>query len=176
MRWTVFALTVLSGLRVGYLGISEFQDLLDTREKNALPVWLSVSWIVRAIVPLFLSIGFIAYAINWLRLVYLDDVRTERRYENYGNDIDRASFVIETIMEVGEKEEMQVPNAWIEGVCRNLFTDKDDEGYGKVPSNAAAMLLESIAGARIGPEGTEITVDRRGARRLSKQLSNDKRE
>ena len=163
-------MTIITGLGIGYVGIENFQDLISVKNKNELPTWLLVGWVLRGTVSLFLAVGFIVYAINWLRTVYLDDVRTARRYESYGNDIDRASFVIETIMEVGEKEQASVPDAWVEGVCRNLFTDKSEDGYGKVPPNVAAMLFESIGGAKFGTEGTEVTMGRRDARRFAKKL------
>ena len=170
IRWAVFGLTIIAGLGIGYVGIENFQDLISVKDKNELPTWVLVGWVLRGTVSLFLAVGFIVYAINWLRIVYLDDVRTARRYESYGNDIDRASFVIETIMEVGEKEQASVPDAWVEGVCRNLFTDKSESGYGKVPPNVAAMLFESIGGAKFGPEGAEVTMRRRDARRFAKKL------
>ena len=179
MRWAVFGVTMILGLGLGYYGLESFdiEEIKDTYQlsKNTTALsWMPLSLILRPSILLFLSAGFVAYAINWLRVVYLDDVRTERRYESYGNDIDRASFVIETIMEVGEKEKTTVPDAWVEGLCRNLFAESGDLNYGKVPSNAAAMLFESIAGAKFGPEGSEVTMGRRDARRFAKKLGDRK--
>ena len=173
MRWLVFGLTIAAGLGTGYFAVTSFEDLSFYHRSSPSFDWLSISLVLRGIVSVFLSVGFIVYAINWLRVVYLDDVRTERRYESYGNDIDRASFIIETIMEVGETEKTAVPDTWIDGVCRNLFSDIEGDNYGHVPSNAAAMLFESISGAKFGSEGTEVTMNRRDARKFAKKLDND---
>lgn len=144
------------------------QELQRIEDASLLGYASFIGLILRGTILLLLGFGFVAYAINWLRLAHLDDVRTLRYYESYGYDIDRASFVIETIMEVGEKETTDVPDAWVEGVCRNLFSDKGDDNYGKMPSNAAAMLFESITGAKFGPEGTEVTMKRPAPRRFWK--------
>lgn len=179
MRFAVFGLTMLVGFGIGAYGFYSFKDLVEAGElyllgnQTAPAIWMKVILVTRSTILLLLGTGFVALAINWLRRLYLDDVRAEREYESFGNDIDRASYVIETIMEVGEKEGAAVPNVWIEGTCRNLFSPKGDNDHGRVPSSAAAMLLETISGAKIGPDGTEVTVDRRGARRLGKQLKED---
>ena len=129
LRWTVFGLTLTVGLIMGYYGVlgigTEIFDIQEVFGKETFSEFSYIGFSIQRGVLLFLSVGFIAYSINWLRLVYLDDVRMERRYESYSNDIDRASFVIETIMEVGEKKDMEAPEAWIEGVCRNLFLKKE---------------------------------------------------
>ncbi len=172
IRWIVFGLTLASGGGLGYFGIEGFGEIVEATAKGNPPLWLTVGLLVRSGLSLVLAVGFVAYAINWLRVVYLDDVRTERRYESNGDDIDRASFVIETLMEVGEKEKAHVPDAWVEGVCRNLFADRGEGSSGDVPANAAAaMLLEAVSGAKIGPDGTEVSLDRRGARKLAKNVS-----
>ena len=170
MRILVFLLTLAVGLAIGFFGILSFGELVAVENKNGFPEWLLIVWVLRGIVLIVLAAGFIAYAINWLRAIYLDDVRAQQRYERYGNDIDRASFVIETIMEVGEKEGLEVPDTWIDGVCRNLFSDKNGREDGGVAANPAAMLLQSISGAKFGPGGAEVTMSRRDARRLSKNI------
>lgn len=170
MRLMVFFLTLVTGIVIGFYGISSFGELVAIEDMNGVPDWLLIVWVLRSVVMIVLAAGFVAYSINWLRSIYLDDVRARQRYERYGNDMDRASFVIETIMEVGEKNEVEVPDAWIEGVCRNLFADKDRRDGGDAVANPLAMLLQSISGAKLGPNGAEVTMSRRDARRLSKDI------
>ena len=171
IRWSVFGLTLIAGGVIGYFGVEGFREILEATAQGNPPQWLTIGLLVRSGLSLILAVGFIAYAINWLRVVYLDDVRTERRYESNGDDIDRASFVIETLMEVGEKEKVDVPDAWVEGVCRNLFADKGGGTGSKAPSDAVTMLLEAISGAKFGPDGTEFSLDRRGAKKLAKEAA-----
>ncbi len=168
IRWAVFGLTLIVGLALGWLG---FDTLGKTHSPGNSFTWPEISLLVRGILSIFLAVGFVAYAVNWLKAFYLDDVRTGRRYESYRHDIDRASFIIETILEVGEKEKIPVPDAWIEGVCRNLFTEAGETRHGNVPDNVAEMLLQSVTGAKFGPEGTEVTVEKRsgwGGKKFSK--------
>ena len=79
-------------------------------------------------------------------------------------------LALETIMEVGEKENTEVPDAWVEGVCRDLFSEKGGPGSGGVPSNVVSMLLDSVSGAKLGPDGAELKMGGRGARRLARRL------
>ena len=171
MRWLVFVLTLAAGVGIGVFGIESFGELTAAGGNEAAPGWLTITHAVRSVVLIALAVGFVAYAISWLRAIYLDDVRAERRYEKYGYDIDRASFVIETIMEVGDKENMQVPDAWVDGVCRNLFQDSADRSPDNNPNHALAALFETISGAKFGPDGAELSMGRRDARRFAKKHS-----
>ena len=98
-NWPWFAGLLIGSvalLEIAEIGISQMFASADLRNESA--VWPSIVRVVRTSILLLLSVDFVAYAINWLRVCYLDDVRTERHLERYGHDIDRASFVIETIM------------------------------------------------------------------------------
>lgn len=173
MRWLVFVFTLMVGVCLTSFAVFSFDKLIVAASGDGTDGWLTAAYAVRSVILVALALGFIAYAINWLRSMYLDDVRAERRYEKHGHDIDRASFVIETIMEVGDKENMQVPDAWIDGVCRNLFHDSADKNQDNSPSNALAALFETVAGAKLGPDGAELSMKRRDARRFAKKISSD---
>ena len=169
MRWFVFFLTLAAGAGIGALGLFGFGELVATGGAETAPGWLTVTHAIRSVALIALAVGFVAYAIGWLRAASLDDVRAARRYEKYGYDIDRASFVIETIMEVGEKEDMQVPDAWVDGVCRNLFEDDAGRSADDAPNHALAALFETVSGAKFGPDGAEFSIGRRDARRFAKR-------
>src|SRR5690606_4550884 len=112
------------------------------------------------------------YAIRWLRQLYLDDVQTERELERYAYDINRASWAIETIMEMQTAKGAIPPQTWIEAICKNLFVFRKDLG-----DNDEASPLESIlsASAKVafGPDGTRFEINKNGAKKLAKQISND---
>ena len=126
MRWAVFFMTFFAGIGLTGFGLWTFYLLIST-EFQLTSYWLLVG---RASILSIGGVGLFFYAVRWLQNIYLDDVRMIRHYDNYRDDIDRASFAIETIMEVsGEKEGVTAPEAWIEGVCRNLFrSDVGDHG------------------------------------------------
>lgn len=171
MRWTVFFMTLFAGIGLTGFGLWTFY-LLVGAEFTAGSYWVLV---VRAAILSAGGIGLFLYAIQWLRSIYLDDVRTTRYYDNYRDDIDRASFAIETIMEVGsEKEGVAAPEVWVEGVCRNLFrSDVGDKAEGGRQADALIELLKSISSASVGLDGAEVRLDRRGSRRLAKKMGAD---
>lgn len=171
MRLMIFFLTLSAGVGLAGFGLWTFYLLVGAKLESA-SYWVLV---VRAALLSVGGVGLFLYAVQWLRSIYLDDVRTTRHYDNYRDDIDRASFAIETIMEISsEKEGVPAPDAWIEGVCRNLFRsdvgDRVDEGQ---QTDAFIELLKSISSASVGPNGAEVTLDRRGGRRLAKKMSAD---
>jgi hypothetical protein len=126
------------------------------------------SIVIKAILSGAGGAGFLIYAISWLRRVYLDDVQLERSLERYALDIDRASWAIETLIEMSKIEGAQVPSAWVQGVCNDLFSSsaskEDTTGL-----QALAALMDVAAGAEVGTEGTKLTLNRRGARKLAQQ-------
>ena len=169
IQWLIFGMTLVAGIAAGYFSFESYQDLLVV-EYSPEDKWKTIGLSFRLATLTIATVGFVFYAINWLKGIYIDHVRTDRGYESYGNDIDRASFVIETILEVGEKEQAAVPDTWITGVCRNLFTEKGNDSYDTASSNLATILLESISGAKFRSDGAEINLKKRDARKLAKKL------
>ena len=171
MRWTIFSLTLFAGVGLAGFGLWTFYLLVGAKFESA-AYWLLVA---RAAILSVGGVGLFLYAIQWLRSIYLDDVRTTRHYDNYRDDIDRASFATETIMEISsEKEGVTAPDAWIEGVCRNLFrSDVGDKAESGSQADAFIELLRSISSASVGPNGAEVTLDRKGGKRLAKTMSAD---
>ncbi len=169
MRWTIFFMTFFAGVGLAGFGLWTFYLLVEAKFESA-SYWLLVA---RAAILSIGGVGLFLYAIQWLRSIYLDDVRTTRHYDNYRDDIDRASFAIETIMEISsEKEGVTAPEAWIEGVCRNLFrSDVGDKAESSSQTDAFIELLRSISSASVGPNGAEVTLDRKGGKRLAKVMS-----
>lgn len=183
LRYIVFFLLTSLGTGAMYMGFDILQAIREItlpaigRDHDANVVLYQeqvFSHQFEGSILLALGFGLMIYAINWIRLVYINDVRTIRNYERYGNDIARASYAIETIMETSEKGMTKVPDAWVESVCRNLFADEVGGDYGKIPNTASGMLLDLIYEAKLGAEGTEVTMRRRGFRRLSKKLKGGK--
>jgi hypothetical protein len=98
----------------------------------------------------------------------MDDVQLERSLERYALDIDRASWSIETLIEMSKTEGAQVPAAWVDGACRDLFSQsshRDDP----TALQALGALMDVAAGAEVGPEGARITLNRKGTRQVGRQ-------
>ena len=203
MRWGVFWISLIVGVGLVGFGLWTFyllftypntlvdeyselvyrlqtRDLVDqlpARNIEALlgPLLTRSYWLLmaRAVVSTLVGSGLFFYAIRWLRNIYLEDVQTIRHYDSYRDDIDRASFAIETIMEIsGEREGVTVPDAWIEGVCRNLFrSDIGNKAESSSQADAFIELLRSFSSASVGPNGAEVTLDRKSGKRLAKTIS-----
>lgn len=114
------------------------------------------------------GVGFLVYALAWLRKVYLEDVQMERSLERYALDIDRASWTIETLIEMSKTDGAEIPSDWVKGACNDLFVAsavKDDAGG----LQAFAALMDVAASAEVGTNGAKITLNRRGVRKLAQQ-------
>ncbi|PRY79560.1 hypothetical protein CLV80_102205 [Yoonia maritima] len=122
-------------------------------------------------VKLFLSsavtVGFVAYAISWMRRLAIEEATHHRNLEQYGFDMNRASWVIETILELTDAELEEVPSAWLESVCKNLF-ERQDQGQDETTSlHALAALLNVTTEAEIGPDGPTFKLNRRAAKKAA---------
>lgn len=115
------------------------------------------------------AVVFIVYAISWLRKTYIDNVAAERDLERYSLDMDRASWSIETLMELSKQDQATVPTAWVEGVCNGLFSS---EKPAEAPSSLQALgAIMGVAGeAEVGPEGAKIKLNRRGTKAVAKEV------
>lgn len=157
---TICAFASIALFVLAFFTQQQFGTTSDSIEK-----W---SIVIKAILSGAGGAGFLIYAISWLRRVYLDDVQLERSLERYALDIDRASWAIETLIEMSKIEGAQVPSAWVQGVCNDLFsssTSKEDT----TGLQALAALMDVAAGAEVGTDGTKLTLNRRGARKLAQQ-------
>ena len=170
MRWGVFCMSLIAGVVLFWLGLWAFYLFFQYGSVTTAEFSM---FMARSTIPLLVGSGLFFYAIRWLRSIYLEDVRTIRHYDSYRDDIDRASFAIETIMEISnEKEGVTAPDAWIEGVCRNLFrSGVGDKAESSSQADAFIELLRSISSASVGPNGAEFTLDRKGGKRLAKTMN-----
>jgi hypothetical protein len=64
-------------------------------------------------------------------------------------------------------EKATVPDEWLENVCRDLFVNKERDSKEHRSLDAFAALFDATAKARIGTNGIEFEVDRKGARKLA---------
>lgn len=116
--------------------------------------------------------GLLFYLLGWLRRLHSEDVRNERELERYRYDIDRASWVVETILEA-RATQGEVPKEWVEGVTHNLFARGEKRDSEQNALEAVAALLGVSAKAELGPDGTKLELKRDGLRRLGKAADGD---
>lgn len=130
-------------------------------------------WLVlaRAFLTGAASLGFLLYAISWLKALYHDEVRTRRDLQRYATDLSRASWAVETIMEAKSSGDVTIPDLIVAGVSRNLFESQSaGKSTHEAGANALAELLRTSAKAKFGPQGAEFELTGRGTSRLAEKI------
>ena len=126
----------------------------------------------RTVLSSLVSISSLVYAASWMRGFYASDIEAAREVNRFNLDLARASWVIETVLEVQHEKKGEVPQAWIDGVTNGLFDDKSTNTEMDDRAQALKSLLAFTAGASFGPEGPRVELNRSGARKLAKSETN----
>ncbi|MBX3582347.1 MAG: hypothetical protein KF810_10645 [Rhizobiaceae bacterium] len=115
------------------------------------------------------AIGFTAYLISLLRNSYERDVQSHRELQRYGMDINRASWVIETAMEMTTKEGATLPEKWVEGAVYGLFQNQGN-AESEVSSLAALGSIMGLAPeVSVGPDGTRVNFSPKATKKAAKE-------
>jgi hypothetical protein len=94
------------------------------------------------------------------------------RLQRYSHDMDRASWIVETLLELNAVESAQVPDVWLEAVCSDLFVDAAGARSTQPDSlEALGALLDATARARVGTDGFQFELERPQARKLARSAS-----
>ena len=131
-------------------------------------LWLPAA---KAAVSTFIFVAVGLTALTWMRRDYLDDVHRQHELERFSHDIDRASWIIETVMEMTRDKEGKIPDAWIEGVCKNLFESGTSMHSSSEGSSAIEQLFKFAGRAEFGPDGPKLTYERKDLRAVGKKIS-----
>ena len=193
-RWAVFfAALGLSLLAAGFAYQSIFQfgvteeiiaritpQLRSNVDANAVGDIVSnalgaTNWflIARSILSSLVAIGGLVYAASWLRNFYNAEVATAREIDRFNTDLVRASWIIETILEVKHEHDGEIPEAWIDGVTRGLFDNSGRNEAVDEGAQALRALMGFTASASFGPDGPKFDIGRRDARKLAKAAKRD---
>jgi hypothetical protein len=121
-----------------------------------------------------LASGAAGAAFAWAGLAGLkSSARAARTYEQqmqrYAFDMDRASWIVETILQMNAIEKAQVPEEWLEAVCRDLFLVTGSKRDDARSLESFAALFDATARAKIGTSGIDFEIDRKGARKLAQE-------
>jgi hypothetical protein len=155
---------------ISYYSYVGFVELIGSEPADAPPTLLVVALGARGIISSIAAIGFLIYALTWIRSSYVRDVQTSNELQRYALDINRASWIIETIMEMTTKEGRDLPDKWIEGACHGLFRGHDGDHREVTPLEAWGALLNVSGSAEYGPNGPRVTFSKRGTRKLAKSV------
>ncbi len=166
MRWGVFAASLAVSGVAGWLSFQSFAALSADSTHTAID-WILLS---RGIIGSVVAVGAAVYAAGWLKSFFEADAKAARDLQRFNYDLSRASWIIETVLEVQYEKKGEVPREWIEGVTHGLFDRAQPGGAPDEGAQALGALLGFAGSASFGPEGARIDVGRSGARRLSKAI------
>ncbi|NKL23097.1 hypothetical protein [Rhizobium leguminosarum] len=131
---------------------------------NSYLLWLMA---IRGFLLSAVAIGFTYYLVSMFRTSFDEDIRSLRELQRYGMDINRASWVIETAMEMTTKEDATLPERWIEGATAGLF----QVGSNKESEVTSLSALGAVMGlgpeVSIGPEGAQFKLSPKAAKKAA---------
>lgn len=115
------------------------------------------------------SLGLLVYIINWFRSLARDEVTYKRSLEQYVFDINRASWTIETILELSDSELTEIPATWLDRVTNGMFVDGNSDSDEASSLQALAALLNVTTEAEIGPDGPKFRLNKRAAKKAASE-------
>ena len=152
----LFSILVVAALFTGYE--------LSTIDETSSKFWVTLA---RLSILSSASVGVAVYAIQWARKIYFEDARVERELERYSYDLNRASWIIETILEA-KKENGGIPSeTWIIGVCNNLFGGSQKKESEDSALEAFSDLLRVAAKAHVGTDGASLEFSNAGTKKIA---------
>jgi Skp family chaperone for outer membrane proteins len=169
--FTVFCAVVSAVL--AYESIRNFSSLLTyTPDDMSPPIpnieWLIIATAVRSLLTSVITLGFLLYALNWMRRSYTQSIQTSNDLQRYALDINRASWTIETIMEMTSKDGRVLPDKWVEGVCHGLFRNPENDKSEVTPLEAWGALLKVSGKAELGPDGPKMEFSKGQVKKIAK--------
>lgn len=141
----------------------------DASDSGSAPFWVQS---IKSIASGIGGAAFIWSGLSGLAKTTKRETEHAQALQRYSLDMDRASWIVETLLQMSATETAQIPNIWLEAAARDLFRNTHDNAVKEPQSlDALAALLDSTARAKIGTQGFEFEIDRKAARRLAAQSS-----
>lgn len=138
--------------------------LADTTTNDYM-LWLLA---LRGVALSGVAIGFIVYLLTFMRRNHDEELRYQRELQRYGMDINRASWVIETAMEMTTKENATLPDAWVTGACSGLFHSGRVNDAEVNSLSALGAVLGLGPDLEIGPTGAKLSLSGKSAKAAAK--------
>jgi len=132
--------------------------------------WVLGSLLLRGALGIVAATVIGLYMLNYLRSLEAEAGKRAHSLERYLFDIDRASWVIETVLEMGEEENglSSVPPAWLDGVTQNLFGQDQSEKSDDGPVDTLTQLMASGAMVKVGNGEASIECSPKASKKVAK--------
>lgn len=173
-RFFVVFIGLLCALILSYISFYAIKEISSiSSSKDANPIALQYL-ILKSIFSGLGAAGSFAYVASWIKSNVNKDIEYAQQVNGFNADMVRASWAIETILEVQQEYNTTVPDMLITGMVNNLFSSKSQ----KPKDDEAALALKALLGfsgkASFGPEGARFEVDKKDARRISDGAEGEK--
>lgn len=132
--------------------------------------WVLGSLLLRGALGIIAATAIGLYMLNYLRSLESEAGKRAHSLERYLFDIDRASWVIETVLEMGEEENglSKVPSAWLDGVTQNLFEQDQSVKPNEGPVDTLTQLMASGAMVKVGNGEASIECSPKASKKVAK--------
>lgn len=134
--------------------------------------WYNIAILIRGTLSFITGIAFSYWLLNHLRSRAEQTLARRNKLERFSLDIDRASWIIETVMEFKEDEEgvTNVPKSWLDGATSGLFSESNliNETSETDALSSLSDLLASGASLSLGNGGAQLKLDPKAAKKIAK--------
>lgn len=118
------------------------------------------------------ALGILTWYIRWMNRWFDQHADAEFRLKQFGLDVDRASWVVETAMEWRASQHGAIPSHLLESISRNLFNQAERQGQDEIqPADyLASALLGNASRARIKLGDAELDYNRGALKKAAKSV------
>ncbi|MFK4653656.1 hypothetical protein ABIF97_003590 [Bradyrhizobium japonicum] len=128
-------------------------------------VWAFAKQTIVAII----FVATLFFYIRWMNRWFEQHASAEFLLKQFELDIDRASWVVETAMEWRRDQQAEIPPPLLDGIARNLFTDRGiaDDSH-TAADDLASALVGNASQLKLKVGENELNFDRKGLANLGK--------
>ncbi|MBR0778096.1 hypothetical protein JQ625_24970 [Bradyrhizobium diazoefficiens] len=114
-------------------------------------------------------IGAVLYYLRWMNRWFEQHASHEFWLKQFELDFDRASWVVESALEWRRDQKTEIPNALLEGITRNLFSERENlPDKSTAADDLASALVGNASMVKLKAGDSEISIDRKGLGGLAK--------
>jgi hypothetical protein len=164
-RWAVFAGLILAGAATGLFAYGSIVAGASSADPG------TGQWLLTALRSTLLTLASLAAfygAVAWLRYFYIRDLQAQEEMQRFKNDMARASWVMDAALEIRKEHDETIPPEWLAGVTEGLFASRQGRNMSDEAAQAIAALLGVSASAKVGSDGLEVDINKRGQREFAK--------
>ncbi|KKN60833.1 hypothetical protein LCGC14_0528200 [marine sediment metagenome] len=113
--------------------------------------------------------GVLIFALRWQANWIANRTKEELRLLNTSLDVERASWVLESLIELKTEEIQEMPSELLEAVTRNLFSEGASAHQVEAPLNELADILQQGAkSVKIKLGENEVELDASALKKIIK--------